>query len=339
MNQRTHAWIAIRALKLIEDEQKEPNLVELLKMHSKEASIGSWIPDKRDAKLGSASTQNHVFKISPYLEKGKGRYIVKKRQLINWLGPERMITKFITDYGTHLDDTWWGKSYKANPSPGKHLANRAMALTINDIDMLIVADDIVQKLLPKKIDFINKVADRLRTNSGQISLFFFMLSHFIADSLMPCHCDERDLSDYDNGLHMEMEKYWSSKIGTSFDENQLINSNLSVNQISEQAKNTDEAFGIKFNTSIPELKSDDIWEEVVLLCRASFTIASIIAPPSQWPYKPAEQKRAPFSQLFEGTKGEILLSEMTKAIMHDAVLNVAILWKHIWLKFKSTDSN
>ena len=33
--------------------------------------------------------------------------------------------------------------------------------------------------------------------------------------------DDRDLSDYDNGLHKELEAHWSRKIGTLFDEDKL----------------------------------------------------------------------------------------------------------------------
>ena len=161
-----------------------------------------------------------------------------------------------------------------------------------------------------------------------------MLSHFIADSLMPCHCDERDLSDYDNGLHMELERHWSRKVGTYFKEDKLTKPNLNDEDILNQAAAVDAQFGINFQNQVPNVTPQDVWEEVVLLCRAFFAVASIIAPPDQWPYKPTAQTRAPYETLFtQGQEGRDLLSELDQVVMHDAVLNVAIIWKSIWNKF------
>ncbi len=334
MNQRTHAWIAIRALKLLEDEDKVPRLISILKPYTQTASIGAWIPDKRDAKLGGAKTQNHIFKIGVYNGVAKSRFIVKRGKLTSRLGRVRLISSLLEKYTDILDDEWWGKAYKADPSPGKHLANRAMALTVNSIDMLILGDPAVQRMVPGRVAFINSVPENIRCPAGQVAVFFFMLSHFIADSLMPCHCDERDLSDYDNGLHMELERHWSKKIGTFFKDKNLTQPHLDVNAILNEATTVDEKFGITFQNQVPKLNSDDVWEEMVLLCRASFALASVIAPPKKWPYKPRKQEMAPFETLFKSDEqGETLLSEIDRVIIHDAVLNVAIVWKYLWGKF------
>lgn len=337
MDQTSHAWIAVRAIKLLEADGKTQGLVDILKPYAKKASIGAWIPDQRDAKLGGAQTQNHVFKIGTFDGVGKERFVTKKAKLLDHLGSERSMAAFLEKYSDILDTAWWAASYKADPPPGKHLANRAMALTINNIDMLILGDKNIHDKLPKKISFIKNVPDDCRCLSGQISMFFFMLSHFIADSLMPCHSDLRDLSDYSNGLHMELEKYWSSKIGTQFSEKKILESDLDPDQILEKAALVDNAFGIELNSQVPAFKDEeawDIWSEIVLLCRSSFGVASIIAPPAIYPYKPAAQVMAPFDLLFKSDdKGKALLTEMTQVIMHDAVLNVAMVWRHIWTRF------
>jgi hypothetical protein len=49
VKQRTHSWIAIRAIALLEDEGLEKNLVKLFKPHARKASVGAWIPDMADA--------------------------------------------------------------------------------------------------------------------------------------------------------------------------------------------------------------------------------------------------------------------------------------------------
>ena len=103
-------------------------------------------------------------------------------------------------------------------------------------------------------------------------MFFSMLSHFIADSMMPCHCDERDLSDYNSGLHMELEKDWSKKVGTYFIESNLIREGLNDEDVLARAVEIDDKFEITFENHVPEMKSDDVWEEIVMICRGSFAL-------------------------------------------------------------------
>ena len=100
MKQATHAWIAIRAVALLEGDEQSKGLVSILlrgaqlfdthdaaprvlpgrmtastcqmfspglvKPSVKAAAIGAWLPDLQDSKLGSGDTDNHVFKMAPY---------------------------------------------------------------------------------------------------------------------------------------------------------------------------------------------------------------------------------------------------------------------------------
>jgi hypothetical protein len=336
MNQRTHAWIAIRAIRLLEDEGQSQGLVNLLKPYAKGAAIGAWIPDKRDAKLGTASTQNHIFKIGMYIGSPelKSRFIVDKAKMLKFLNPQRMIKNLIENNTHILDSNWWNQPYKAEAPPGKHLANRAMALSISNIDQILLGDTTVRTIIPYQVDFLDRLPIGIRYNSGQAALFFFMLSHFIADSLMPCHCDDRDLSDYDAGLHKELEAHWSDKIVDTFDEEKITGSDYDNEKILDLAQTVDTNFNVSFNNQVLPLKSQDVWEEVVMLCRASFAVASIIAPPDAFPYKPGSQVKTTFNQLFrQGQANQALLAELDRAVMHDAVVNVAMFWKDIWKKF------
>lgn len=334
MNQRTHAWIAIRAIKLLQDSEGCERLAKLLKPYARKAAIGAWIPDKRDAKLGGSRTQNHILKMGPYNGPFKGRFVVDRDGLLGRLGEERRLYGFLDSKRIELDDNWWDQPYKADPAPGQHLANRAMSLTINNIDMLILGDPSTQSLVPGRIDFIKEVDLATRVSTGQAVLFFFMLSHFIADSLMPCHCDERGLSDYSKGLHNKLEEHWGRVVGSDFDDENLNQPGLSATKILNRSADIDSRFGINFSNHVPEMKSKDVWEEVINLCRASFAVACVIAPPDQYPYKPNDEPLAPYSTVFkQSPEGEALLREIDAVIMHDAVLNVAIIWKTIWDKF------
>ena len=54
-----------------------------------------------------------------------------------------------------------------------------------------------------------------------------------------------------------------------------------------------------------------------------------MVPYKEYPYDNSV-KEAPFEKLFSTNQG--LLDELSMIIMHDAVLNTAIIWKHVWNK-------
>lgn len=333
MNQRTHAWIAIRTIALLENGGKSKNLVKLLKPHAAKAAIGTWIPDLQDAKRGGAKTENHILKMGPFRGKLKDRFIADKTEMLDRLGPARLMYKYLQN-DTTLKPSWWNKSYKGDiKKPGQHLANRATALATMMLDLLIMGEDTVDKLLPGKVSFAKNIDKHARTQEEQLALYFFMLSHFVADSCMPCHCDVRRLAGYSRGLHKQMEDCWSKKVGTKFDKKKLLPASLSISpdQILKDARKVDNNFNITFNPkTLPTVRARDVWKEVINICRGSFAVASIIAPPSKYSYS-NKAARAPFKKVFGGGQSK-KLADMNRMVMHDAVLNNAIIWRHIWRK-------
>ncbi len=341
MNQRTHSWIAIRAIALLKDENKEKNLVRLLKPHARKASVGAWIPDQIDAKRGGSVTDNHVLKIKPYTGREKWRFVTRRDELLKRIGKHRKTYDFLKA-DSILDDTWWDAAYKGHvPKPGQHLPNRAMALSTMMKDLLLMGCREIDRLIPGDVRFAQYTIPETRTQEAAAVMYFFMLSHFIADMCMPCHCDGRKLAGYARGLHKEMEKHWSRKVGTGFEKRNLLQKDLKLtpaearadsSRVLEQARNIDGKFGLNFGQiSIPDLRrKHDVWLEAVYLCRASFAMASIIAPHQLYPYDDP-RARAPFKTVLGGTNGQ-LLEDVNETVMHDAVLNTAIVWKHIWNK-------
>jgi hypothetical protein len=327
MNQRTHAWIAVRAVALLEDEGSCPELVNLLKPLVKSAAVGAWIPDKSDAKIGGADTDNHVLKMAPYNGLQQQRFILPKQELLNKLGAARAMHTLLKE-DTALDETWWGNAYKADPQPGQHIADRAGALTTAITDLLIMGDADLAELVPGRYHFAEQLADNCRTRSEQAALYFYMQSHFVADACMPCHCDARKLSSYSNGLHKELEAHWSKKVGAYFDDEQLQATDDTPAAILNKARERDAAFAIHFTNEIPELIEQDVWLEMIYVCRGSFAIASIIAPPDQYEYGGGTY--APFEKVLEAKPD--LLAKVDQVALHDAVLNVAVTWKYLWTR-------
>ena len=148
--------------------------------------------------------------------------MLKRADLFKALGTKRQIRTFLDNWDGVLGADWWNKSYKAEPSPGEHLANRSMALTTTLIDQLILGDKAVARVVPGEVRFAKNLHPDARSRSEEVATYFFMLSHFVADSCQPCHCDARRLSGYSRGLHKEMEKHWSKKVGTYFNKKKLL---------------------------------------------------------------------------------------------------------------------
>lgn len=274
--------------------------------------------------------------MEPYEGTQKVRFVVKKEELLTRIGMSRRTAQFL-QADTTLNKEWWSMPFKGDVSKaGQHLPNRIMALATMLKDLLLMGDEQVDHLIPGEIRFAQYLAPELRTREEAAAMYFFMLSHFVADAHMPCHCDGRNLAGYDEGLHNELEMYWSRKVGTDFERKFLLGED-SVSNILEVARDVDAKFSLSFeNETIPDLyKKHDVWLEAVYLCRATFAMASIVAPCSKYPY--GGNQRAPFSSLFVDDNKQ-LLDEMSTAVMHDAVLSTAIIWKHLWNKVSRLDA-
>jgi hypothetical protein len=331
MKQRTHAWIAVRAIALLEDAGTDDGLVALLKPHVAATAIGSWLPDLRDAKVGTGAIDNHVFKMEPYEGEETWRFTLKRDDLFDKLGEHRLVRAFIDAHGEGLDEGWWSAPYKADPKPGQHLANRSMALTTTLVDQLLLGDAAVASLVPGEVSFAKDLDPEARTRREEIATYFSMLSHFVADACQPCHCDARKLAGYSNGVHQELEAHWDKEIGTYFDKTKLQKTTDSAAAVLKRARDIDAAFGLQFDAAIPDLVSGDAWLEVLYLCRASFAVASILASPAEFPY--GSDGLTTFDAVFDSGAHPGLIEDLDRAVLHDAVLNVAIVWRDVWRTF------
>jgi hypothetical protein len=178
---------------------------------------------------------------------------------------------------------------------------------------------------------MNLIDAEARTKEEAAALYFFMLSHFAADSCMPCHCDARKLSSYSGGeLHHLLEGHWSEKVGNGFERANLLNTAATDDQLFQQARAIDANFGLQFDPgALPDLGKDhDEWLEDMFICRAAFAMASIIAPYKNYPYDNTGPI-ATYNALL-GNGQATLLQKVDQAVLHDAIWNTAIFWKHVW---------
>ena len=147
-----------------------------------------------------------------------------------------------------------------------------------------MGDDDLANILPNKYSFAKELDDKYRNRSEQAAMYLFMQSHFVADACMPCHCDARKLSSYANGLHKELECHWSQKVGTYFDDQHIEKISDIPVAILKKAKDVDQVLGITFRNAVQDLVEQDIWLEIIYICRGYFAISSIIAPSGQYAY-------------------------------------------------------
>lgn len=337
MKQRGHAWIALRALKLIDDlvelgelPKEVKHLDELLFNYLPDVYEGAFIPDT----LIVDNATGHTFKMELLPADPTGRFTADYRALKRRLRGKRKSLELAKDVDV------LSRPYKAH-ARGGNLPNRVLSISNSLSDML--------KLSEFPFGQYNKVK-RARAYRGaggysstriksldlapnftgrQIALTYFLLSHYIADAHMPLHCDARDLS-FDSGrqifrgFHAKLEKYWETHMPG--DEVFLILPKLSLDdavmrlpQGSIFAPIADGVAHFNFRQLAGRRHE---WEEMVDVCRASFALSRHLIP-----------NRARDVSAIVRFRSQAELEEASRAIFSDAVKTVAAIWVKSWMRY------
>ncbi len=329
MKQRGHTWIAIRAIGLIQEDPKTIDLAKVLAPKAKESCIGCWLPDMGGFKKGHGIIGNHTFKNAPYNGPNKSHFVLKKDKLLKSLDPGLALYDYIETKST-LSSAWWNAPYKAIQNDGEHLPDCLSSLFDTTADLLLLGDQELEKLVPGKISYGSYLSRECALSKEQVSTIFFMLSHYIADSFMPCHSDKRKLAAFKpKCIHEGWEKHWEKEIGTYFDKKKLLVCQDSSQQVIDKAKTLDAKFNLAFDQHLgwPNTK-DDIWETGIYWSRASFAFSCNMFPVDKYPYNSTKQP------LFKGFFTDADLAEYDRIVLQSAVYAVASTWKRIWRKFK-----
>ncbi|MBU2471901.1 MAG: hypothetical protein KKF20_05790 [Bacteroidetes bacterium] len=189
MKKFTHAWLAFRVIKRleetgftkVEDKNVVKALIKFYKDHKDDVLQGAWYPDDVIKDMASS----HVLKISPSSE---GQYQFR-------LLPS---TSLLLKHGKK--SPLYKKPFTVNKDD--NLPNRCEALSHSIVDNL-------------KIQQSEDKGSPVSPSSNHIALRMFMLSHYIADAHMPLHCDARDFSKGFK-LHEVIEESWDKAIKKHF---------------------------------------------------------------------------------------------------------------------------
>jgi hypothetical protein len=341
MKQRAHAWVALRALKLVHDSKQAPKLAELLSYYVSDVWDGAWLPDTLivDMQYG------HIFKmdddshrlglgVSPEAFMIPERMIVTYEQLKKNLGDNCLCLEWVK--GSRL----LNRKYQSHRKYGGHLPNRVIAISQTISDMLKMSDyPLIFYARQKRAkafasDLMSQEIKDLSMSPifspRQIALMFFILAHYITDAHMPLHCDLRDYSSSSLrqlpcGLHASIEERWE----LSFPEKKDLELNgYLCKSVDKVVSSLPEGSIIRIDTndkyklSPTIFKPDcDEWYQMVYVSRVSYAVSRKLI---NEPFDDADELVA--------TKGDDF-EHVTNCIFHDAVESVAELWIKAWDKF------
>jgi len=356
MKQRAHAWVALRALKLIDDSKKEKTdlFVEMMSYYLSDVWDGVWLPDTliRDMSYG------HIFKMDsdpefvPNIDSQPWRKVnyneLKKRTY-----GKRLCLDYLKGC-EELKKPYWVTEQ------GGHLPDRVIAINHSIIDMLKMGDFPLAFYLRKKRSKAYRYEDLTKQtvkslslspnfSARQIALAFFIVSHYICDAHMPLHCDLRDMLAWagdkerrrlPKSVHVGIEEIWEE----SFPEKEMltihdytpesiasVTSSLPKGSLIEiDRDNGPYALSTRLPSNMP-----NEWDEMVNICRISYAVSREWIPQS---FKEIEElvgkEKCKAGTLdYEDTVrivGEEAFKEVTNRIFHDAVESVARIWYRAW---------
>jgi hypothetical protein len=359
MKQKAHAWVALRALKLVDDSEMEntDSLVQLLSYYLSDVWDGAWLPDTliRDMNYG------HIFKMD-----SSDRFVsdisfqdfmqVSYNALKSETMGKRLCLEGYLEDSEELENPYWVTERS------DHLPDRVIALNHMIIDMLKLGDFpmafYVQKKTPEEyMEYLTKkkVKDlSLSPNfsARQVALTFFMVSHYICDAHMPLHCDLRDISSetIDGGakerrlpkpLHSGIEAVWEKSFQSKSrliihkytkESVEKIATNLPKNSLIALDQDPKYKLSTTLYTSMP-----NEWDEMVNICRISYAVARKWIPHSFAEIqgiigeKKCEADGPPlkYEDIIK-IVGKDEFKDVTNRIFHDAVESVARLWYRAW---------
>ncbi|MFC1800465.1 hypothetical protein ACFLYT_00235 [Nanoarchaeota archaeon] len=149
---------------------------------------GAWFPD---SVISDNLAGGHTYKIKPPTNaKERGEAITIRNFTPSHLTSSNLIEEARFDEPVYIKHDYT-------------LPDRCHALSEGIRDMIRI-----QRKVPKGSDIL--------FNDDQITTYFLMLCHYVADAHVPPHCDARDFYT-PSKIHPDMEKYWDDEIKKFFE--------------------------------------------------------------------------------------------------------------------------
>lgn len=292
-------------------EQAE-RFVRFFDKHKDAFIQGAWFPD---SVISDNLTGGHTYKLKKPANK---KEIAKSRKIENrpplHLASVKAVEKRLNE-----------KVYLS----GGTLPDRCEALTHSIRDMILIQRD------------QDKGSDIL-FNDDQITLYFLMLSHYVADSHVPPHSDQRDFYG-PSTIHPDMEKYWDSEIKKfyEFDKKRKV-FDYDINGAPEFKKNKSADFQNSFLYKALELLNKRSWDPadkkilgennkkvydyVKSICFVSYLNSTSFIPD-------IDKRQYQKLKILKDQKYSKKLEELSINVLADAIDSVALVWLLTWDKY------
>jgi hypothetical protein len=341
MKMISHAWVALMALERLKTSKSGGGLdgkpksfylgdcfcpyykaqaarfVEFFDKHKDAFVQGAWFPD---SVIADNLAGGHTFKMKkPSSRKERDEAVRIKNRTPGHLGARR---KFIED--GRLEEHVYIKGNYVLP-------DRCEALSHAIRDMMLI-----QKEAKKGSDII--------FNDDQITLYFLMLSHYMADAHVPPHSDSRDFYTPPT-IHPDMEEYWECEIKKfySFDDKRKV-FDYDIGGAPELNPKRKKSFDKSFLKRALEILGRRAWDpsakkELYLgknnrkiydyakaVCFDSYLL-------STWFIPELPEKEYTKVKILKEKKYRKKLREMSPYILADAIDSIALTWVLTWDKY------
>lgn len=324
MKKFSHAWLAFMAIErlnskkqdLKEDAQKRAEgLIYWFMSHKDDITQGAWYPDL----LIKDMADHHVLKIAPE-DKATNKMIVFPKEKFRSLPPEYLI------YQIGKDSPVKNQGFAVNKDD--NLPDRCESLTEAVIDHF------------KILNYTEKGSPVSPTHN-QVALWFFMLSHYVADAHVPVHCDARKFSDGE-GIHGLMEKAWDDEIRKYYRINaqgtRFLYDVDGFPLMSDAAKNADyqnsflkmvddEIAKRKLSLSFGTDNENKVWNFMDAICHNSYLTSYRFFPPDKGP------ENITANDWQNLANPALSFKDLSQAVLADAIDSILRVWFYVWSQY------
>ena len=320
-----HAWIGLMALWRLKclrpkfnDYYKEQvdKFVKYFDKHKDAFVKGAWFPD---SVISDNLAGAHTYKLKVPVNKSEESKAIKIKDRT----PSHLSCQSLIKDKTRLNQKLYNK-YKYT------LPDRCEALTHSIRDMILI-----QKKEPKGSDIM--------FNDDQVTLYFLMLSHYLADAHVPPHSDARDFYN-PSSIHPDMEKHWDMEVLKYFvyDKDREV-FDYDVDGVPELKEKKKDSFKDSFlskalkilkerkwsptDKKLPGSRSVKIYDYLKAVCLVSYVVST--------EYIPLSMSKAQYNKLKILKEQSYLdkLNELSQHVFADAIDSIALVWLVTWDKY------
>lgn len=180
-----------------------------------------------------------------------------------------------------------------------------------------------------KIQYREEKGNPISPSSTHMAMRFYIMSHYIADTHMPLHCDARSL----NTIHAAIEKSWEDQVKKSYNIDSKNNRffynpagfPLATDKMTSLIKAVEEDLLSRPFVYSWGSKDSNTRDYITAVSHYSFLLAHEMVPESVGNASWTSYQQTEAYQHFE---------EYSAKLLADAVDSIARAWLHVWIRYR-----